>query len=101
MVAVFRRRWSHLASVQLSDDRAQAPKVDLRAVAHPQYHLRRAVRARLHVAREVVRREARRAEVDHLDLASRVRLDQDVLGLEVAVDETERVNVLERLITSN
>ena len=43
----------------------------------------------LHVGGEVVAREARGAEVDDLDLAARVGLDEDVLRLEVAVDQVE------------
>ncbi len=39
--------------------------------------------------------ETGRAEVDEFDLALAVRLDQDVLGLQVAVDESETVQVFE------
>ena len=55
--------------------------------------------AYLHVGREVVGRVARRAKIDHFDLAARVRLDEDVLWLEVAVDEVELVHkvVVERM----
>ena len=47
----------------------------------------------LHVGGEVVAREARGAEVDHLDLAAGVGLDEDVLRLEVAVDQVEACKV--------
>ena len=47
----------------------------------------------LHVRGEVVAREARGAEVDDLDLAARVGLDEDVLRLEVAVDQVEACKV--------
>jgi hypothetical protein len=40
----------------------------------------------------VVSREARGAEVDDLDLAARVGLDEDILGLEIAVDQVEAVH---------
>eukprot|EP00962_Isochrysis_galbana_P030743 scaffold9990_cov99-Isochrysis_galbana.AAC.3 len=46
----------------------------------------------LDVGGEVVRGETRRAEVDDLDFAAGVGLDQDVLGLEVAVNEAEPVH---------
>ena len=51
--------------------------------------------------------EATAAKVDHLDLAVRVRLDQDVLWLQVAVDQLEVVtegqrfqNLLRNLLES-
>lgn len=51
--------------------------------------------------------EATAAKVDHLDLAARVRLDQDVLWLQVAVDQLEVVtegqrfqNLLRNLLES-
>ena len=40
----------------------------------------------------MVAREARGAEVDDLDLAARVGLDEDILGLEIAVDQVEVVH---------
>jgi len=39
----------------------------------------------------VVGDEAAAAQVDHLDLAPAVALDQDVFGLEVGVDQAEGV----------
>lgn len=45
----------------------------------------------------MVRGETRRAEVDDLDFAAGVGLDQDVLGLEVAVNEAEPVHEDKRL----
>lgn len=51
--------------------------------------------------------EATASKVDHLDLAARVRLDQDVLWLQVAVDQLEVVtegqrfqNLLRNLLES-
>ena len=41
--------------------------------------------------------EAARSEVDHLDLAARVALNQDVLRLEVAVDQPEPMHKHQRL----
>ena len=45
----------------------------------------------------MVRREATRAEVDELDLAAGEALDDDVLGLDVAVDQVEAVDEFQRL----
>lgn len=51
------------------------------------------VRPALDVGREVVADEAAGAEVDELDLAAAEGLDHDVLGLHVAVDQVQRVDV--------
>eukprot|EP00448_Togula_jolla_P021441 CAMPEP_0170583986 /NCGR_PEP_ID=MMETSP0224-20130122/8447_1 /TAXON_ID=285029 /ORGANISM="Togula jolla, Strain CCCM 725" /LENGTH=158 /DNA_ID=CAMNT_0010907389 /DNA_START=33 /DNA_END=510 /DNA_ORIENTATION=- len=73
---------------------AQRPDVYFLAIRQAEHHLRRPVGARLNVTSEVVIYEARRAEVNDFDFAARVRLHEDVLGLEVCVDEPEAVDVV-------
>mmetsp|Transcript_475 Transcript_475/g.1325 ORF Transcript_475/g.1325 Transcript_475/m.1325 type:complete len:346 (+) Transcript_475:66-1103(+) len=86
----------HAARPELRDDTAQGPEVDLLVVGQAKDHLRRAVGARLHVAREVVTQEAGGAKVNELDLAPRVGPHEDVLRLEVRVNEREAVDVVQR-----
>mmetsp|Transcript_55807 Transcript_55807/g.155600 ORF Transcript_55807/g.155600 Transcript_55807/m.155600 type:complete len:326 (-) Transcript_55807:1149-2126(-) len=85
----------HVARPQLCEDTSERPQIDLLVVRQPQHHLRRAVGARLHVGGEVVVDEAARTEVDNLHLTTAVRPDQDVLGLEVAMDEPQGVHVIQ------
>ena len=59
-------------------------------------HLGRSIRPGLHVRTEVVGDVAAGAKVDDLDLAPAVALDQDVLRLQVAVDEVQGVEILQR-----
>lgn len=49
----------------------------------------------MHIAAQVVMDEARTPEIDHLDLTSRIGLDQNVLWLEIAVDKAEAVNEIQ------
>ncbi len=58
-----------VAGEQLRQDAAQRPHIDARPVGQAQDDLRRAVAPRLHVAAQLVGREAGGAEVDDLDLA--------------------------------
>jgi len=77
----------HVAHEELGHDAAERPDVDLAVVRQADHDLGRSVRARLHVRAQVVGREARRAKVDDLDLTAAVALDENVLGLEVAMDD--------------
>lgn len=43
----------------------------------------------------MIMNEAATSEIDHFDLTSRVALDQNVLRLQVAVDQSQTVNKLE------
>jgi len=43
----------------------------------------------------MIMNEAARAKVDHLHLTSRIRLNQDVLRLQIAMDQPEPVNELQ------
>lgn len=77
---------------KLGRDAAKAPHVDGRRVAEPQQHLGAAVEAALDVAVRGARLKAGRAKVDELQLpqaaaAGAWRREQDVFGLEVAVDD--------------
>lgn len=85
------------AAAELRQDAAERPDVDLVAVREAQDDLGRAVAARLHVAAQVVRCEAAAAQVDHLDLAPRVALHQNVLRLQVAVEQAQAVQEVQRL----
>ena len=90
--------WWWLFEVQTAAagrSRPSSPR-EKRAPWEVKTHLGRAVAAALHVAAQPVRQEAARAEVDDLDLAARVRLDQDVLRLEVGVHQPEAVQEGER-----
>jgi hypothetical protein len=86
----------HIPCKKLGKDAPEGPHVDLVVVAAPQDHLWRAVRTRLHIGRKMVMDKARAAEVDNLDLRPRVGLDKNVFGLEVAVNQPQTVNKVER-----
>mmetsp|Transcript_22158 Transcript_22158/g.53030 ORF Transcript_22158/g.53030 Transcript_22158/m.53030 type:complete len:634 (-) Transcript_22158:466-2367(-) len=86
----------HVPRCELREYAPEGPDVDPLVVLHAQDHLGGAVAPRLHVAREVVRREAAGPQVDHLHLAPRIALDEDVLRLEVSVDDADEVQVLQR-----
>lgn len=86
----------HAARRQLRQDAAQRPDVDAVVVRQAQDNLRRAVAARLDVGGQVVGDVAAAAHVDHLDAAARVGLNQDVLRLQVAVQQTQRVHKRQR-----
>jgi hypothetical protein len=89
--------WSHRAAAELRQNAAQGPDVDLVAVRQAQDDLGGAVGARLDVGAEVVRGEAAAAQVNHLNLAPRVALHQNVLRLQVAVQQAQAVQEAERL----
>lgn len=91
---VHRQPWyleEHVSTSQLRHNTAKAPDVNAASIGQPQHNLRGPVAAALHVARAAVGHKAAAAEVDDLDLAPGVALDEDVFGLEVAVDEVEGV----------
>mmetsp|Transcript_5060 Transcript_5060/g.17563 ORF Transcript_5060/g.17563 Transcript_5060/m.17563 type:complete len:355 (-) Transcript_5060:1221-2285(-) len=87
----------HPPSQELRQDAPERPHVNLEVVRQTQDHLGRTVAPGLDVVRRVVGDEAAAAEVDHFDFAPRVAPDENILGLQVAVDEREGVEVLERL----
>jgi hypothetical protein len=83
-----------LALEHLGEDAAGAPDVDLDVVLLPGEHdLGGAVVARRHVARHLGVLDAREPEVADLEVA--VLVDEDVAGLEVAVDHAGRVDVFQ------
>mmetsp|Transcript_5455 Transcript_5455/g.16157 ORF Transcript_5455/g.16157 Transcript_5455/m.16157 type:complete len:242 (-) Transcript_5455:140-865(-) len=86
----------HVASPELGDDAPERPEVNLLVVGQAEHDLGRAVGPRLHVGREVVIYETGGAEVNDLHLASAIRADEDVLGLEVAVYQPQGVHVVQR-----
>jgi hypothetical protein len=87
----------HITSKQLSKDAAKTPDVDLVVVPASKDDLRSAVRPRLDIAAQMVMDKARAAEVNDLDLASGVRLDKNIFGLEIAMDEFEVMDEAERV----
>lgn len=83
-----------LALNHLGEDAAGAPDVDLDVVFLPRQHdLRSAVVSSRHVARHLGILQAREAEIADLQIA--VLVDEDVAGLEVAVDDTGGVDVFQ------
>ena len=64
-------------------------------------NLRRPVRPRLHITAQVIVNEARGPEID--DLARHILhvFHEDVLRLEIAVDQMEAVDVIERFENLN
>ena len=86
-----------IPGVELGEDAPETPHVDGLVVGGPEDHLRGAIKSRLDVGVRAFVLEAAAAEVDHLD-GGLVRLAQeDVLGLEVAVDHALASQELERL----
>jgi hypothetical protein len=55
------------------------------------------IRPTLNICSQVICGEATAAEINELDFAAREALDNDVLGLDVAVDQLQRVDEHERL----
>jgi hypothetical protein len=83
-----------LALEHLGENAAGAPDVHLDVVFLPREHdLRRPVVSRRNVARHLRILDARQAKVADLEVA--VLVDQDVAGLQVAVDDAGRVDVLQ------
>jgi hypothetical protein len=76
---------------QLHQDASQRPEVDLGRVRVAEDDLGGAVGAALDVGAPLVVVEVGVAVVDDFDLAHGEARDQDVLGLEVAVDDVARV----------
>ena len=86
-----------VARVQLSNDATEAPHVNAHSVRYTQDDLGSAVEPRLDVRVDALVDEARAAEVNDLDAALVLLLEQDVLWLEVAVDDAEVLLVLQGL----
>ena len=87
-------REQRLALDHLGEDAPGAPDVDLDVVLLPRQHdLRRAVVSSRNVARHLGILQAGEAEVADLEIA--VLVDEDVAGLEVAVDDAGRVDVFQ------
>ena len=85
-----------VAAPDLREHAAQGPDVDAGVVVEAEHDLRRAVGPRLDVGRQAVAREARAPEVDDFDGPGLVVLQDDVLGLDVAVDDAQRRAVGQR-----
>jgi len=83
------------ACPELRKDAAERPQINLLVVWEAKDDLRCTVRARLDVRREMVSNEARRAKIDHFDLAARIRANKYVFRLQVAVDQPKTVNELQ------
>jgi hypothetical protein len=66
------------ARLELREDAAERPDVDLRAVGEAEDDFGRALGARLDLGRKAVRHEARGAKVNHLHLDARLGADEDV-----------------------
>mmetsp|Transcript_45383 Transcript_45383/g.142764 ORF Transcript_45383/g.142764 Transcript_45383/m.142764 type:complete len:514 (+) Transcript_45383:677-2218(+) len=86
-----------LARVELHQDAAEGPEVDLRRVGEAEDDLRCPIGAALHVRAALVVVQVRVAIVDHLDLARGQRRDENVFRLEVAVDDVALVQALQRV----
>eukprot|EP00964_Phaeocystis_antarctica_P151459 scaffold119065_cov63-Phaeocystis_antarctica.AAC.1 len=89
LVALVLPAEERLPRVHLDEDAAEAPHVDLGAVAAAEQHLGGAVEARLDVRVDRLAVAARGAEVDELDGGAPRVPQQDVLRLEVAVDDRD------------
>ena len=73
--------------VELREDATKRPHVNCAVIWQPHDHLRRAVESRLDVAVHRLLLKARRAKVDDLHGAPPGGDEEDILGLEVAVDD--------------
>lgn len=87
----------HLAGDQLGENGTQRPHINPTVIVASEDYLRGAVATGLNVRAKVVCFEARRAKVNNFDLATRVRLDQNILRLEVTVKELLRMDVRQSL----
>ena len=83
----------HIAGEKLSQDTSKRPNINLVVILAAQDNLWRSVTSRLHIGAQVVMNEAARSEINHLDLRSRVTLNQDILWLQVTMDQLEVVDV--------
>ena len=84
------------SGVEFGQDASQRPDVDLLVVGEAEHHLWSAVRSGLDVGAEMIGRKARRSQVNHLHFASAEALDENVFGLQIAVDDVEFVDKVQR-----
>ena len=87
----------NVAGKELSQNAAETPDVNLVVIAASQDDFGGTVRARLNIAAQVVVDEARAAKVNDLDLTARIRLDQNVLRLQIAVDQLQIMDKAQRV----
>lgn len=87
-------REQRLPLQHLREDTSRAPNINLNIILLPRQHdLGRAIVARRHVSRHLRVLDARQSEVADLQVA--VLVDEDVAGLEVAMDHAGGVDVFE------
>lgn len=86
----------HLPREQLRQDASQTPNINLLSVFTPQDDFRCAITASLNVELWKIMEEDAGANVNDLDLAVAVRLDEYVFRLEVAVDDVQSMQCGQR-----
>lgn len=76
-----------ITSQELREDTAQGPHVNGHTIGHTKDYFWRSVEARLDVCVDLLILHAAGAKVDDLDLRASGMGEEDVLGLQVAVDD--------------
>ena len=93
---ILRRREQGKTQEKLRGDAPEAPHVDRHAVRRSEDHLGGPIEPGLDVLVHSSVLEARAAKVDELDFTRVERLDQDVLGLQVAVNHVRAAQHAQR-----
>ena len=82
-------REERVSREQLKEHTPEGPHVDSHRVVNPEDNLRRAVESGLDVRVDPLVLETRGAEVNDLDARLVLLAEEDVLGLQVAVDDAQ------------